>query len=64
MFGVQGAGENLRTAAGQHGGPAEEGEEGERVCSCSVMKRGEFTAVKMSENVAAVGMLEKSPELR
>lgn len=55
--------ENLRTAAGQREGPAEEGEEGGRAYSGSVMKRGEFTAVKMTENVAAVGMLEKSPEL-
>lgn len=64
VFGIKRVSENLRTAAGQREGPAEEGEKGERVYSGSVMKRGEFTAVKMTENVAAVGMLEKSPELR
>lgn len=36
---------------------------GWRVDSGSGMEPGEFIAVKMTENVAAVGMLEKSPEL-
>lgn len=65
VFGVKGASADLRTAAGRHwGAQQKKARRGERVCSCSVMKRGEFTAVKMAGNVAAVGMLEKSPELR
>lgn len=48
MSGVKGASDDLWGAAGQHGGPAQDGEGAEMIYSRSVIKTKEFIATNMT----------------